>query len=121
MGLHKLDPRASACGARLWHYLKNNNLGPSEFARMVGYRQSVISDILHGRTARPSARLLKAMIDNTSLTAEYLLGEGEVSQTNVPRSAAKFCPYCGRSIEETGWKFCPDCGKKIPGNSTNPE
>ena len=28
-------------------------------------------------------------------------------------SAAGFCPYCGRSVEES-FEFCPKCGRRLP-------
>lgn len=37
----------------------------------------------------------------------------EVPRQEPKNSKDGFCPYCGRSIEET-FEYCPKCGRKLP-------
>ena len=54
-------------------FLAENNLTQSAFAKMIGVKQSQVSEWLNGK-AKPGYDVLKSIAVSFDITADYLLG-----------------------------------------------
>lgn len=57
----------------LKEFLENNDLTQTEFAKIVGIKQSQVSEWLKGK-AKPGYDLLKKIAISFDISADYLLG-----------------------------------------------
>lgn len=57
----------------LKNFLKENNLTQTNFAKIIGVKQSQISEWLHGK-AKPGYDLLKNMSEAFEVSADFWLG-----------------------------------------------
>lgn len=68
----------------LTNFLKENELSQTKFARMVGVKQSQVSEWLSGK-ARPSYDLLKQISLAFGISADYFLGIIDWYEKDYPK------------------------------------
>lgn len=64
--------------------LYKNNV--NELCRALGIKQATMSNIVAGRMSKPSFEVLAAIIEKSSVSAEWLItGEGEMLKSSTPK------------------------------------